>query len=243
MNDRGPVLALSGGVRGAKLALGLLHTLAPNALFVVANTGDDFEHLGLHVSPDVDTLLYALSDRDDRERGRGRRDETWHFMAALEELGGETWFRLGDRDLALHVPASVRTLLENADLRAVVICPSNPLISIDPILAVDGMRTALERCKAPVIAVSPLIGGHAIKGTTAKMLRDLGIEPSLSAIIEHYGNLIDGIVLDQADAANVEVFSGVRTMAVSTLMVTLDDRCHVATAALTLADRVGWSNA
>jgi len=319
MNDGGPVLALSGGVGGAKLAVGLLHVLPRNALVIVANTGDDFEHLGLHVSPDLDTLLYALSGRDDQERGWGRRDETWHFMAALEEVGGETWFSLGDRDLATHVertrllakgetlsgvtahfvarfgvaasilpmsdtpvrtrlrtpagwmdfqpwfvgqraeppvleirfdgaeraalPALVPALLENPDLRAVVICPSNPLISIDPILAVKGMRAALERCNAPVIAVSPLIGGRAIKGPTAKMLRDLDVEPSARAITAHYAGLIDGIVVDRADAAEVENLHDIAAAAVSTLMLTLDDRRRVATAALMLADRVAMERA
>src|SRR3954464_9864955 len=207
-----PVLALSGGVGGAKLALGLYRVLAPDTLTIVANTGDDFEHLGLSISPDLDTLLYTLSDQDNPELGWGRRDETWTFMAALEALGGETWFRLGDGDLATHVertrrlnagqslsaiiadfrrplgiagrvlPMSddkVRTRLRteagwldfqdyfvrlrcepivrelafagvgasrphpdflaalaDPQLRSVVLCPSNPFISIDPILAV-----------------------------------------------------------------------------------------------------------
>src|ERR1700677_4606102 len=215
MNEHRPVVALSGGIGGAKLALGLLRTLPPDALTIVANTGDDFVHLGLAISPDIDTLLYALSGRDDPERGWGRADETWHFMDAVAEIGGDTWFRLGDRDLALHVertrrlrasetlsavtdhfaarfgiaasilPMSddpVRTRLRTADgwmdfqpwfvgkhaqpavsdirfegatiarlpraiadriadpeLRAVVICPSNPLVSIDPILSVPGL--------------------------------------------------------------------------------------------------------
>jgi LPPG:FO 2-phospho-L-lactate transferase len=319
MSDRRPVVALSGGVGGAKLAVGLLNVLTPDTLHIVANTGDDFEHLGFHISPDIDTLLYALSGRDNREQGWGRRDETWHFMAALEEVGGETWFRLGDRDLAVHVertrrlslgetlssitadfaarfgiaasilpmsdaavrtrlntshgwmdfqpwfvgqkaepavrgirfdgsdqaslPIVVRSLLENPDLRAVIICPSNPLISIDPILAVADMRALLERCSAPVIAVSPLIEGRAVKGPTAKMLRDLGIEPGVAAIAAHYGNLIDGVVLDEADAADVENLNGLPTMSASTLMLTLDDRRRVATASLALADRVAGGHA
>jgi LPPG:FO 2-phospho-L-lactate transferase len=104
----GPVVALSGGIGGAKLALGLLHALPPHTLTVIANTGDDLEHLGLTISPDIDTLLYALSDRDDTVRGWGRRDETWNFMNALREIGGETWFNLGDRDLAIHVERTRR---------------------------------------------------------------------------------------------------------------------------------------
>ena len=247
----GFVLALSGGVGGAKLALGLYRVLPPGALTVVANTGDDFEHLGLAISPDLDTLLYTLAGIDNPATGWGRRDETWNFMAALERLGGETWFKLGDGDLATHVertrrlaageslsqitddfrrrlgisarllPMSddpVRTRLLTAEgwldfqdyfvrrqcapivreiafagaaaarphpdflaaladpaLRMVVICPSNPLISIDPILSLPGVREALRACRAPVVAVSPIIGGKAVKGPTAKMMAELGL--------------------------------------------------------------------
>ena len=245
------MLALSGGVGGAKLALGLYRVLPPDTLTVVANTGDDFEHLGLAISPDLDTLLYTLSGQANPELGWGRRGETWTFMAALEALGGETWFRLGDGDLATHVertrrlkageslsaistisaagsasrarllPMSddqVRTRLRTdagwldfqdyfvrlrcepivrelafagagdarphpdflaalADpkLRAVVLCPSNPFISIDPILAVPGVRAALRACRAPVVAVSPIVAGQAVKGPTAKMMAELGL--------------------------------------------------------------------
>src|SRR5437763_8426692 len=245
MSETSPVLALSGGVGGAKLALGLYRILPPDTLTVVANTGDDFEHLGLSISPVLDTLLYTLSGNDNLELGWGRRGETWSFMAALEALGGETWFRLGDRDLATHIertrrleagetlsritadfcrrlgvqtkilPMSddavrtgVRTpqgwlafqdyfvrrrceprvtelayegaaaarpqgeilaALADPRLRAVVICPSNPFLSIDPILAVPGMREAMAGSRAPVVAVAPIISGRAVKGPTAKM--------------------------------------------------------------------------
>src|SRR5204863_4258201 len=118
-NETGPVLALSGGVGGAKLALGLYRILPPDTLTVVANTGDDFEHLGLAISPDLDTLLYTLSGQDNPELGWGRMGETWAFMAALEALGGETWFRLGDADLALHVERT-RRLAQGALLSAIV---------------------------------------------------------------------------------------------------------------------------
>ena len=241
--DNGFVLALSGGIGGAKLALGLYRILLPGALTVVANTGDDFEHLGLSISPDIDTLLYTLAGVDNPELGWGRCDETWTFMKALGDLGGETWFNLGDGDLATHVertrrlaageslsgitddfcrrlgisarllPMSedrVRTRLRTAEgwldfqdyfvrrhcapvvreiafagadearpqssflaaltddtLRAVVICPSNPFISIDPILSLPGVRQALRACPASVMAVSPIIGGQAVNGPTA----------------------------------------------------------------------------
>jgi LPPG:FO 2-phospho-L-lactate transferase len=243
------VLALSGGIGGAKLALGLYGEVPADALTVVCNTGDDFEHLGLYVSPDVDTVLYTLAGLADPERGWGRADETWSFMQALEALGGETWFQLGDGDLALHVertrrladgealgdimddlrsrlgvrarllpmcdgavrtmvhtddgivpfqhyfvrercrprvtgfsfrgaeqartPEPLRRILESETLDAIVICPSNPFISIDPILAVPGMRNALEACRAPVVAVSPIIGGRAVKGPTRNAALDL----------------------------------------------------------------------
>ena len=272
----GPVVALCGGIGGAKLALGLYRYLGPDRLTVVVNTGDDFEHLGLHVSPDLDTVLYTLSGRNDPDRGWGRAGETWNFMAALEELGGATWFQLGDKDLALHVertrrlrageplsritadiaerfglmarilPMSedpLRTVVLTPDgplpfqhffvrercepvvtgfgfegaedaraqpevvealadpgLQAVVICPSNPYLSIDPILAVPGLRTALADCMAPVVAVSPLVGGRAIKGPTVKIMGDLGIAATPQSIRAHYGGLLDGFVLDLEDA-------------------------------------------
>jgi len=308
------VLALSGGVGGAKLALGLSRVLAPEALVVVANTGDDFEHLGLSISPDIDTLTYVLAGLDDAQRGWGRADETWHFMAALEGLGGETWFRLGDRDLALHVertrllragmtlggvteafrrrlgigpcilPMSddaVRTRVLTAEegwldfqhwfvrlqcrpsvreivfdgaaaarphpevlaaladptLRAVVICPSNPFISVGPILALPGMRAALAACPAPVIAVSPIIGGQAVKGPTAKMFAELGHgTPTAAGVAAHYGALLDGYVMDRRDAAEAARVKGTRIALAQTLMTSLEDRVALARAVLDLAD-------
>lgn len=309
----GGVLALSGGVGGAKLALGLARVLPPGRLTVVANTGDDFEHLGLSISPDIDTLVYALSGLDNPETGWGRRDETWSFMAALGELGAETWFRLGDRDLAMHVertrllragktlsavtariatalgiatrilPMSddcVRTRVKTRDrdidfqdyfvrlkcappvlgfvfagaerarahpdvlaglrdpsLRAVVICPSNPFISVGPILAVPGLRQALADAPAPVIAVSPIIGGAAVKGPTAKMMTELGLTVDVAAIAHLYGDIIDGYVIDERDSAeatNLEV--PVRTT--KTLMRDLADRENLARAVLRFADEL-----
>ena len=272
------VVALCGGVGGAKLAFGLAQVLAPEDLTVVVNTGDDFEHLGLHISPDIDTVLYTLSGLADRARGWGVADESWNFMAALGRLGGETWFNLGDRDLATHVertrrlqagetlsevtaalaralgiapaivPMSddpVRTIvstdagdlpfqryfvaercnpvvtalqfagaaaarpapaaaaaLARRDLGAVIICPSNPWLSIDPILAVPGIAAALAATAAPVIAVSPLVGGKAIKGPTAKLMTELGLVPGARAIAQHYAGVIDRLVIDTADAAD-----------------------------------------
>jgi LPPG:FO 2-phospho-L-lactate transferase len=307
------VVALSGGVGGAKLALGLSRVVPPGDLLVVANTGDDFEHLGLAISPDIDTLMYVLAGLDDTQRGWGRRDETWAFMTALAALGGETWFQLGDSDLATHVERTrrlaageslsaitddfcrrlgiatrivpmtddkVRTRLRttegwldfqgyfvrrrcepivtelaydgaqaarahpdilralaNPDLRAVVICPSNPFISIEPILAVPGMREAVAACAAPVVAVSPIIGGRAVKGPTAKLMAELGMEASATAVARRYGDLLDGYVLDHTDAACAGAL-GIPSAIAHTLMVTLKDREMLAREVLAMADRL-----
>jgi LPPG:FO 2-phospho-L-lactate transferase len=307
----GLVLALSGGIGGAKLALGLSRVLSPAQLIIVANTGDDFEHLGLAISPDLDTVMYTLAGVSDPDKGWGRRDETWTFMAALGALGGETWFQLGDGDLATHVertrrlaagetlsritadfcrrlgvrakilPMSderVRTRLRCAEgwldfqdyfvrrrcasvveelayegaasarpqaefvaaladprLRAVVICPSNPYLSIDPILALPGVREGLASCAAPVVAVSPIIGGRAVKGPTAKMMTELGLPVSAAAVARHYAGLIDIYVIDRGDAETVAM-PDMRTVKAATLMTTLADREALARAVLAFAD-------
>jgi LPPG:FO 2-phospho-L-lactate transferase len=293
------VVALSGGVGGAKLALGLSRVLPADELTIVCNTGDDFEHLGLCISPDIDTVMYTLAGLANQELGWGRGDETWSFMQTLGEVGGETWFRLGDRDLAVHVerthrlcagdtlsaitadfchrlgvgprvlPMSddpVRTRVRTDEgwidfqeyfvrrrcepvvhelafhgattaraqpgflaalgdprLAAVVICPSNPFISIEPILAVPGVRAALADCAAPVVAVSPIIGGRAVKGPTAKMMAELGLTPSAGGVARRYDGLIDGYVCDFADMDQVAGISAKVTLA-QTLMTTLADR-------------------
>ncbi len=293
------IIALSGGVGGAKLALGLSRILPPEELMVVVNTGDDFEHLGLSISPDIDTVTYTLSGLANREVGWGRHDETWSFMETMESLGGETWFRLGDRDVALHVvrtrrlrageslsevtadlcrrlgigprvvpmtddrvrtrlltehgwldfqdyfvhrrcepvvralafegaaeatphPAFMAALADPA-LQAVVICPSNPFISVEPILAIPGVREALVACKAPVIAVSPIIAGRAVKGPTAKMMTELGLDPSAGSVAHRYADLLDGYVIDHADMAEVVSIDARVTLA-QTMMTTIEDR-------------------
>jgi LPPG:FO 2-phospho-L-lactate transferase len=306
------VLALSGGIGGAKLALGLYRVLPPETLTVIANTGDDFEHLGLSISPDIDTLLYTLGGIDNLELGWGRRDETWTFMAALESLGGETWFKLGDGDLATHVertrrlaagesltqitgdfrrrlgisarllPMSddrVRTRLRteegwldfqdyfvrlhsepvvreivyagasearanpdflaallNDDLELVVVCPSNPFLSVDPMLSLPGVRDALRRCRAPVAAVSPIIGGKAVKGPTAKIMAELGLPIGAAAIARHYVDILDLFVADEADADIVAELE-IPVILTRTLMVTLEDRDALARGVLTAAAR------
>ena len=309
------VLALSGGIGGAKLALGLTQAMPPEKLLIVGNTGDDFEHLGLHVSPDLDTLMYTLSGKADPEKGWGLASESWTFMQALEALGGETWFQLGDGDLATHVertrrlrageslteitsdfcrclgivsrivPVSddaVRTIVETPDgdlafqhyfvrercqptvsgfrfqgadaaqpnplfwevlrnpsLQAVVVCPSNPFLSIDPILAVRGVREALRTCSAPVIAVSPLVGGDAVKGPTAKNLRELGHPVSATTVANYYRDFLDGFVVDTRDKATVPEIEklGLSVEVTDTLMTDLASKAALAKTVLAFAQR------
>lgn len=271
------IIALAGGVGGAKLVDGFARVLARGDLTAVVNTGDDFEHLGWHICPDLDTVTYTLAGVANPHTGWGIADETWHFMEALERLGGPTWFRLGDRDLATHVHRTqmlragetlsavtrslcgaygvathvvpmcddpVRTIVETIDgdlpfqeyfvrrrcepvvrgvrhagaaqarpaprflealrdprLRAIVICPSNPYLSIGPLLALPGIRTALQDATVPVIAVSPIVGGRAIKGPAAKIMHELGREASALEVARHYCPLLDAFVLDSVDAA------------------------------------------
>jgi len=306
----GLVVALSGGVGGAKLALGLSRILPPEELLIVANTGDDFEHFGLSISPDIDTLTYVLAGLDNPVTGWGRRDETWSFMETIGALGGADWFRLGDRDLALHVERTRRleageTLSQvTADLcrrlgiatrvlpmsddrvrtrvrsdggwidfqdyfvrqqcrpvvrelafdgvdkarvqpdiiaalkgkvRAVVICPSNPFISIEPILAVPGMRDAIASCGAPVVAVSPIVGGRAVKGPTAKMMQELGLGAAAAAVARRYGRLLTGFIVDPSDASEVRGLT-VPVKVAPTLMTDLPTREALARAVLHFAD-------
>lgn len=305
------VLALSGGIGGAKLALGLYRVLPPGKLTVVANTGDDFEHLGLSISPDIDTLLYTLAGIDNPELGWGRRNETWTFMTALGALGGDTWFKLGDGDLATHVERtrrlaagetlsqitddfrrrlgisarllpmsddSVRTCPRTPegwldfqnyfvrlraspvvreiayagasearanpdflaaladDLELVVICPSNPFLSIGPILSLPGVRDALRACRAPVVAVSPIIGGKAVKGPTAKIMAELGLPVGAAAVARHYEDILDVFIAEESDASEVEDL-GIPVRLARTLMSTIEDREALARAVLAVAPR------
>ena len=290
------IVALAGGVGGARLARGLIDVLAPDELVIAVNTGDDFEHLGLHISPDLDTVMYTLAGINDTVQGWGIAGETWSFMQALEKLGGETWFRLGDRDLATHVERtrrlranetlsvvtqhlclqlgvqhpvvpmsddSVRTIvhtgtcplafqayfvrnraeptithiefagaehaamspgllnaLDDAKLEAVIICPSNPYLSIAPILAIPRVRGALEQRRVPAIAVSPIVGGRALKGPAAKIMHELGHEPSALTVAQFYRGLIDALVLERSDRSLCRPIEalGIRTMVTDTIM-------------------------
>jgi len=316
------VLAVSGGVGGAKLALGLARALNPAELAVLVNTGDDFTHLGLRICPDLDTVLYTLAGVVNTTQGWGRANESFGFMDELRRQGGPDWFLLGDRDLVLHVertrrlaagetltqimadlatrfgvatrllpmtdapvatlldtsagqlefqhyfvrlrtiPAVQRlhyagaaqarpsddllTLLRSRSLEAIILCPSNPYLSIDPILAVPGIRAALRAADVPIVAVSPLVGGRAVKGPTAKIMQELGIETSALAIARHYAGLIDGLLVDEADASAelkgplTDEFSklGIVVGTARTLMRTVEDRQRLAESALDFSRRL-----
>lgn len=309
MNGR--VISLSGGVGGAKLSDGFYRVLPPDRLTVIVNSGDDFWHLGLRICPDLDTVTYTLGGRANPATGWGRIGESWTFLEALGEIGGETWFRLGDRDLALHVertrrlaagetptevaaafgrafgiraailpmcdetvatrvradggwldfqdyfvrqrcePAArgvefagiaaakvteaVRVALSVPDLAAIVICPSNPYLSIDPILAVPGLRPLLEKSPAPILAVSPIIAGQAVKGPAAKMMTELGLAASASTVGRHYAAIIDGFITEPGDADEARAVLGCPVRAMPTLMSTTDDRCALARGVLDFA--------
>jgi LPPG:FO 2-phospho-L-lactate transferase len=310
------ILALAGGVGGAKLVHGLAMQLAPEDLLVVVNTGDDFVHLGFNISPDLDTVMYWLAGLNDAERGWGLAGETWNFMASLERLGGPTWFRLGDHDLATHVERTQRlshgerlsdvtaylcerlairhrivpmtdenmrtivhtsegalefqhyfvrrqcepqvlnlafegaqcaspspafgSALAREDLAAIVICPSNPLLSVEPILAVKHVRVSIQSHHAPVIAVSPIVGGRAIKGPAAKIFRELGRKASAFGIAQYYSGLIDGLVIDNIDAhlkRPIEAL-GLHVAVTNTVMKTSQDQAHLANEVIALAARI-----
>lgn len=294
------IVALAGGVGGAKLAHGLAQILPPKDLTVIVNTGDDFEHYGLYISPDLDTVCYTLAGLANPETGWGRIDETWQAIENAKRLGGPDWFNLGDKDLGTHLertrrlkegqtlsqvtrdfckawgigptvlPMSdqpVRTIVETdegelafqeyfvhrrcepkvkgfrfegADLAeaapgalealesadTVVICPSNPWVSIDPILKVLRLRSMVHRPPS-IIAVSPIIGGKAVKGPAANMYAELGIEPSALAVAEHYQGLLSGFVLDKVDAELANLIE-IPTLTTDTLMNLLTKRAQLA---------------
>ena len=285
------VVVLSGGVGGARFLRGVVGVVDPGNVSIVGNVADDIEVLGLRVSPDLDSILYTLTGRADEERGWGRAGETWQALDTVAELGGESWFRLGDRDLGLHlvrtellrqgVPLSeaterithalglealllpatddpLRTFIETAagtfpfqtwfvarghrdevdavhyagspDARpapgvleslaaadVILIAPSNPYVSIGPILAVAEIRAALERRTVPCVAVSPLIGGRAVKGPADRMLQRLAGGTTAAHVASCYPGLIDALVIDEADAP-ADLGRDVRSVATHTLM-------------------------
>jgi LPPG:FO 2-phospho-L-lactate transferase len=303
------VVALAGGVGGSKLVNGLAEILPTDQLTVIANTGDDFEHLGLTICPDLDTLVYTLAGLANPLTGWGRVDETWGFLETLEALGGPTWFQLGDRDLALHhertrrlkegqslsevtmhicqsldisvnlLPMSdhpVRTIVDTDDgeltfqeyfvarrcephvkgfrfagvetappapgvieaistADLVVLCPSNPWVSLDPILAVKGIRDTVA--KRSVVGVSPIVGGKAIKGPAAKMYSELDIQPSALTVVEHFQDLLKGMVIDAQDetlAPEIQALD-IQVRVTNTIMMNLQDRMRLAEEVLEFA--------
>ncbi len=310
------IVALAGGVGGAKLAHGLARIDA-EGLAVIVNTGDDFVHVGLNISPDIDTVLYTLGGIANRAQGWGVEGESWAFMDQLARLGGPDWFRLGDRDVALHalrgerlrrgerltaivadlagalgiasailpmsdtpVPTIVSTpqgdlpfqdyfvrlrcdvpvtgfrfdgierarptpealaALGSPALEAIVVCPSNPYVSIDPILSVPGLREAIGNAGAPIVAVSPIVGGAAIKGPAAKMMRELGHAASALGVARRYAGLVDGFVIDHADSADAEAIHalGMAVLATDAIMRDEDGRERLARECLDFAGRLG----
>jgi LPPG:FO 2-phospho-L-lactate transferase len=298
------VVVLSGGVGGARFVQGLVDAVEPGDVTVIGNVGDDVEVLGLHVSPDLDSILYALAGLNDEERGWGRADETWRAIETVGELGGENWFQLGDLDLGLHLvrtqalrsgePLSsvtgrlaaalgiethvlpttddgLRTwidtpagefpfqewfvarghrdevdavrfegeaapapgaleALDQADL--LLVAPSNPYVSIGPILAVEAIREALAARRVPAVAVSPLIGGRAVKGPADRMLARLAGGTSPANVAAQYAGLIDALVVDEADAHDLDGLAEVRPIVTRTLMTDPDARKRLAEAAL-----------
>jgi LPPG:FO 2-phospho-L-lactate transferase len=320
------VLALSGGIGGAKLALGLSRALPPQDLLLVANTGDDFDHLGFRICPDIDTLIYTLGGVSNTELGWGRADETWTFMEELRKEDPEqAWFQLGDKDLETHrlrrdalqagvtlteatarlarhygveatiLPMSddpvrtwlqvedeagsrwlpfqeyfvklqcrpvirrieyrgasradlsppLRSALQGGRIRALILCPSNPFLSIDPILAVPGLGRLLQDSGAPIVAVSPLVGGRALKGPTAKIMGELGLPTDVLAVAAHYRGLIDGLVIDREDGGLQSRLQeeGLQVAVTDTVMRSLGDRVQLARDVLDFADAIAGSPA
>jgi LPPG:FO 2-phospho-L-lactate transferase len=298
------VVALAGGVGGAKLAYGLAQTVPAKNLTIVVNTGDDFQHLGLSIAPDLDTVMYTLAGLANPATGWGIKDESWNLMAALARYRGPTWFQLGDRDLATHLlrtnwlhegypltwitkelcqrlgircsilPMSdqpVRTIIQvddgelafqeyfvekqcqpvvrgirfdgfeqaqpsqevinairNADI--IIFCPSNPLLSLDPILALPNLLRIIVASRAPKVGVSPIVKGAALKGPAAKIMTELGLEASVVGVANHLKHVLTGFVIDQVDEVHHEALTamGLRTLVTATIMK--DDEARIALA-------------
>ena len=314
------VLALCGGVGGAKLALGLSHILPGQELSIVVNTGDDFDHLGLRICPDLDTVTYTLGGIVNPETGWGRAGESGNFMGSLSALGGEDWFYLGDKDLALHVERtrrlsegenldeiistiatrlgiapqilpmsndSVATMVETSsgtlafqhyfvrdrcepevsgfrfagiesaeahpellaalrsdDLGLVIICPSNPFVSVDPILALPEVRQGLQETAAVVLAVSPIVDGTAVKGPTAKMMRELNLPVTSTTVVQHYADFLDGFILDCRDETDMSEIEAIveHVKVADTLMIKLDDKIALAREVLAFGNTCQQNN-
>ena len=310
---------LSGGVGGAKLVLGLSQVLNNDDFMTIVNTGDDFVHLGLQICPDIDTLIYTLAELVDQERGWGLKDESWNFLDKTKLLGGESWFNLGDKDLATHVHRTqrlakgenltsitknlassfgveakivpmtndlvstvvetregdlafqhyfvrdrclpivkrfrfegIRSSVINPSIKeygeennksAVLLAPSNPFVSIDPIIGVPGMTEELVTMKGPKIAISPIINSKAIKGPAAKMMQELGIPSTSIEVANHYKGLIDAVVIDHADAALSEKIEdmGIKVFVTNTVMHSLKEKITLANECLNFIEGY-WEN-
>ena len=298
------VVALAGGVGGAKLAYGLAQIVPAEDLTIIVNTGDDFEHLGLHIAPDLDTVMYTLAEVANPVTGWGVKGESWNAMAAMARYGGPTWFQLGDRDLATHLLRSkwlregypynwvtkelsrrlgvrcallpmseqpVRTIIQTTggelafqdyfvkerwqpvvtgirfegaeeaqpsrevisairEADAIIFCPSNPLISIDPILSMPSLRRIIAASRAPKIAVSPIVGGTALKGPAAKIMGELDMEVSPLGVARHLGEVLTGFVIDHVDEPFQDALTdlGLRTLVTATVMNHNNERVRLA---------------
>ena len=309
------ILALSGGVGGAKLCRGLDQITDKDELVIIANTGDDFLYLGFYICPDIDTLIYTLAGENNIETGWGRMDETWKAHNIMGDLGADNWFKLGDKDLEMHVYRSkeiqngtslteitqkvskiwninskilpmsnhsIKTIIESDigtlsfqeyfvkkqcipkvesitfkqkkakasqtlldemndnNLTAIIFAPSNPYLSIDPILSLSEIKNFLRTTSTPVIAVSPVVDGQAVKGPTTKIMSELGVEPSAVSIAKHYDGLIDGLILDVLDQNLVSQVEdiGIRTKVMNTIMHNDQDKIQLAQAALDFAQEI-----
>ena len=303
------LIAISGGIGGAKLCYGLDQILQPEQLRVIANTGDDFLYLGFYISPDIDTLIYTLAGVNNKETGWGREDETWKTHNVLGELGADNWFKLGDKDLALHLhrskalkngetltsitqdiaerfklkniilpmsdhiiqtvvdtdkgsmpfqeyfvkesttpkvreisfeskhPKTTKEVLEainDPELSGFLIAPSNPYLSIDPILSIDKIKQTLMQSNKPRVAVSPIIGRDSVKGPTAKIMQEMGLEVNVMTIANHYENLIDGLIIDNTDEEYIQAIEsfGIKVKVTNILMHDNDDKTRLAEEAI-----------
>jgi len=303
------LIAISGGIGGAKLCYGLDQILQPERLRVIANTGDDFLYLGFYISPDIDTLIYTLAGVNNKETGWGREDETWKTHNVLGELGADNWFKLGDKDLALHLhrskalkngetltsitqdiaerfklkniilpmsdhiiqtvvdtdkgsmpfqeyfvkesttpkvreisfeskhPKTTKEVLEainDPELSGFLIAPSNPYLSIDPILSIDKIKQTIMQSNKPRVAVSPIIGRDSVKGPTAKIMQEMGLEVNVMTIANHYENLIDGLIIDNTDEEYIQAIEsfGIKVKVTNILMHDNDDKTRLAEEAI-----------
>lgn len=304
----GPIVALAGGVGAAKLLRGLIRVLPPGNLVVIGNVGDDFEFHGLHVSPDLDIVMYTLAGAVDDAKGWGIAGDTFQSLQMLGSLGFETWFNLGDKDLAVQVVRNgllksglslsgavaelcrmlgveaellpvtddqMRTVIISGNVRLdfqeyfvkrgatdkvanvvyegcetakpaqgvleaietaeqVIVCPSNPILSINPILSVPGVRSSLTRTVARIVGVSPIIGGKTIRGPAANIMSDLGLEVSPYGVAKLYQDFLDHLIIDDADVKLRQQIEslGVKVTVVNTIMGSVQDAVSLASTAL-----------